>query len=143
MVANRTFSRSLRCKLTNKERLSKGEELAGENDKIAQHEAEKSQAGQYHGSQIKAAWARIHILAKEIGTGETYRDVECETRLDYDNHRAVTVRLDTQEEIEVRPLNEAERQQPLPLEDGTPTGDAPPPGSLPLEVAPENHVPEF
>jgi len=62
--------------------------------------------------------SKISALAYCIRTGTEDREVECQDLADWKTGKVVTLRLDTDEEIEVREMTQNERQRSLLPTDG-------------------------
>lgn len=101
-------SRSLRCDLTNIERLEKGRALAEADAECARIEEEKGRVAAQYAAQIKTATARRHELAGAIRQGYEFRDVPCQVQHVYSDREVSVIRLDTGEVIERRGMNPTE-----------------------------------
>jgi hypothetical protein len=104
-------SRSLRCDLTNVERLEKGRALAEADAECARIEEEKGRVAAQYAAQIKTATSRRHELAGAIRQGYEFRDVTCSVQHVYSDREVLVVRLDTGEVIERRGMNPTELRQ--------------------------------
>ncbi len=105
--------KTLPVKLSDDERRMKGSQLAQkiqEGDEIAS--ALASVKSQYKAEGERVA-KEITELARSLREGTEYRDVECEERFDFTAGRVSTVRLDTFETVETRPMKSEERQNKL------------------------------
>ena len=108
-------SRSLRCDLTNIERLEKGRALAEADAECARIEEEKAQVATQYAARLKTATSRRHELAGAIRQGYEFREVPCQVQHVYTDREVSVIRLDTGEVIERRgmdptELREAERR---------------------------------
>lgn len=101
-------TRQLPCKLTEEEITARGCHLAEVEREIEKKEDEKQRHAKALGDEIKEMRSRTRLIAQEISTRTTYRDVEI-TEQKVGVHME-TVRLDTGEVIETRPLTAEERQ---------------------------------
>ncbi len=105
--------KTLPVKLSDDERRMKGSQLAQkiqEGDEIA-----SALAGAKSKYKVEAERVAKEIteLARSLREGTEYRDVECEERFDFTAGRVSTVRLDTYETVETRPMKSEERQNKL------------------------------
>lgn len=117
----------LKCKLTEKEKVDLGSELAVEVKEIARLESEKkSIASQYKGK-IDERMDRLGSLAALVNDGYEIREVDILIIFDYDKGIVSKVRKDTGEEYESRPMTLNERQKVLHfrprIEDGLRTAE--------------------
>lgn len=122
-VLNRKYEKNLECKLTEDEVLAKGRELALEQDELDEAERQKKRVTEDAKAAVEERRGRVRTLSRIVRDGSEDRRVGCEEYLDFANQRAYTVRMDTGEEVETRPLSEFERQRKLPME--TPVRPAP------------------
>ena len=104
-------SRSLRCDLTNIERLEKGRALAEADAECARIEEEKAQVATQYAARLKTATSRRHELAGAIRQGYEFRDVICRVQFIYPDREVVVAREDTGEVIERRGMNPTELRQ--------------------------------
>lgn len=114
--ALRQFSEALKTQLTDRERNEKAVALAAEQGELERKEGEKTALNATLSSEIKEAKARISTMTREINQGWVFMDVECHDVPNWDSLSVETVRTDSGEKIRERPMTEAERQRPLPLE---------------------------
>jgi hypothetical protein len=101
-------SRSLRCDLTNLERLEKGRALAEADADCARIEEEKGRVASQYAAQLKTATSRRHELSAVIRQGYEFRDVNCRVQFVYPDREVLVVRTDTGEVIERRGMNPEE-----------------------------------
>jgi transposase len=106
-------TRSLRCELTKEELLECGKELADAKQQIDILDGELQQVKEQYKSRRTALEGKLNYAAQVIATGHEIRKVDCLTTHNYDNGRVTIVRLDTDELIEDRAMNEDERQRKL------------------------------
>jgi hypothetical protein len=104
-------SRSLRCDLTNLERLEKGRQLAEADAECARIDEEKARVAAQYAAHIKTATSRRHELAGAIRQGYEFRDVLCRVQFVYPDREVVVAREDTGEVIERRGMNPTELRQ--------------------------------
>jgi hypothetical protein len=104
-------SRSLRCDLTNLERLEKGRQLAEADAECARIDEEKSRVASQYAASLKTATSRRHELAGAIRQGYEFRDVLCRVQFVYPDREVVVAREDTGEVIERRGMNPTELRQ--------------------------------
>lgn len=69
-------------------------------------------------SRLERCEAEQNRLSVLLNNGYELRDVECEVISDFKSGQISVVRLDTGEEVEVRPMTEEERQRDLPISSG-------------------------
>jgi hypothetical protein len=101
---------TLPCRLTPEEFVARAHDLAKTTEDIG---AEQARAESLK-SQLKAALAELEArrskLSAVVSRGEELRDVECEVVVDYEKGETYTVRQDTGEFFDRRPLRAEERQ---------------------------------
>jgi len=105
--------RRLPVKLTNEELLDRSKSLTTELDKKDALTAKKKSEAEKIAGDIALVEEGIQALRKALRDGEEERDVECHVHRDFDNHTVVTIRNDTGEIIEERPMTQAELQTSL------------------------------
>lgn len=119
----RVFTRNLKVELTPEEIAKRAIAMAGQHAELARVTLEEAEIKK----QYKATLARIEAEITEqvvaVNSGFVYREVECEDIEDWDGKRIVSVRRDTGEEIDQRPMTEKERQLELPLDEAPPNPD--------------------
>jgi hypothetical protein len=59
----------------------------------------------------------LRELAAEVRERKTYQDVNCERRFNWTKGTVIEIRTDTGEQIDSRPMTEAEAQKALPLDE--------------------------
>lgn len=104
-------ARSLRCDLTDHERLVKGRLLAESDADCFRIEEEKGQVAAQYAAQLKTATSRRHELASTIRQGYEFREVECRIERTYTEREVMVVREDTGEVIERRGMNPTELRE--------------------------------
>jgi hypothetical protein len=108
-------TRTLRCRLTERELLERGHRLASLHAEISSLEdARRSSASEYK-SQIDLAEAQLSAIAREVRSGAQERQVEVRREKDFDRNVEEVIRLDTGEVVETRALTPQERQGELHL----------------------------
>lgn len=119
----------LPVQLTEDELRSKGQQQAQAVIEYGQIETAKRVATADFGKKLKSKRADIDTLAQQIRTGLEVRPVECEVVPLYDAFSVVTIRRDTRERVDVRPMTDVERQMTLdsfePDEDEDDENDSP------------------
>lgn len=103
-----TRMQRLDCKLTDEEIAKTAREMAALELEIEQTEGHKKAAVKQYSDELKEMRARARELARGVREGVIKRDVE--VRDEVHNLNMVTVRLDTGETIDSRPMTDAERQ---------------------------------
>lgn len=103
--------RDLPVKLTDEERLTKGDELVTAQTEYNELQAEKVKLS----AEQKPIKKRVDKLVRTLKAGTELRPVQCEKRLIDATNEVVVVRMDTGEEIERRAQTPEERQQAFEL----------------------------
>lgn len=106
---------TLACKLTEKEKLDRGRELAATLAAIRNEESRAEAVKKQLKSDVAAIEAKRDALATQVERGEQQREVECEDRAFFEDGKMRRFRLDTEEMILERALTPEEQQQPLPI----------------------------
>lgn len=132
-VSLETSTRRLRCVMTVDEAHAKAQELVralGELEAMRERHAGEKRA---MASAERDLDGSIRLVAVDVREGKLSRDVECEKIADFEAKKIVVVRLDTDEVLEERPLDDYTRQLALKLSGAVaePTEGQP---SLPLET---------
>jgi len=113
-MKTRTVNRELMCELTTNELLEKSEELATALGRVDDLEAEKKKVNDTVNYAVKQEKATASYLADIVRQGEMLRPVKCSVReSEAGNGTVVVARLDTEEIVETRPMNDMERQEDL------------------------------
>lgn len=112
--------KTLTVVLSEHDTAQKGIQLAGLIKSHRAIEEEKKTALADLNSRLKASSEKIHRLQEALEKNTEEKDVECELRLDADGQRVLTVRLDTNTVVDVRPLSDEERQGELIFDSETP-----------------------
>lgn len=110
MVEFDHIDRELPVKLTDRERLELGEDIAAAQMKAEQAELDKKAADEGYKGIIDGAYADVSQLTRTLRYGARVSLVQCQIRRDYRLGHIRTVRMDTNEEIESRPMTRDERQ---------------------------------
>lgn len=138
-----TETRNLKVILTQGELQEKGKALAKANQGIAEKEAQKKQVDSQIKAEITRYEAEVLSLSSAIQNGYEYRDIECSWSYRWFEGKKYLVRTDTYEQLEVRPITEAERQQHLDFENARNTPAEPDPelkrlyeNTMPAELPP-------
>ncbi len=108
------ITRKLRCKLSDEELRSKGEALAGSVDEKQKKKVEAKNAASIARAAIKSLDEKIRRLTRDYQDRSEERPVECREVVDVRRSQVNTVRQDTGETIESRPMSVEERQGDLP-----------------------------
>ena len=111
MVETEEIDRLLPVRLTDRERLEIGEDIAAAQMKAEQAELDKKAADEGYKGIIEGAYADVSQLTKTLRYGRIDRMVHCEVRRDFRRGTVTVRRYDTMEEIESRPMTAAERQR--------------------------------
>jgi hypothetical protein len=107
------ITKTLHCRLTDTELLVLGDEMACAMGAVATLEANKKQSADDFKAQIEKKYGEIGILAGQVRTKEIDRAVECTVTVDFEHRCVRTVRDDTGEMIEERPMTATECQAAL------------------------------
>lgn len=100
----------LRCQMTEKERVAKGELLARMGFEMGDLENAKAAATRDYTNQIKNLKTEQTKVAEDVRSGTEERDVECVEKPDWKEHVVTIVRCDTGEIVRRRPMTPTERQ---------------------------------
>ena len=112
-----TYTEYLRCEFTDTEIAEAAKELARANSRKASIEQQKKDVDAQLKSEIVAQETIIGRLAAQINTGSEYRNIECRLELDTpEPGKKRVIRLDTGEEVSVKPMNDSDRQMVLDLQ---------------------------
>lgn len=115
-VTLKEVTRSLPCRLTDSELLTKADELSVVVQEVSAEEDRQTDVKAQMKAKLTELDARKTRLAITIGRKEEYRDVRCEVQADAQAGTVTVIRMDTGEALETRPMTEDERQRALPLE---------------------------
>jgi len=111
-MTERSIAMPLKCVLTDREKLERGERAAEIEMKINVEEEEYREVRKEYREKLKGLKAERYLLLDEIRNGEE-RPVECTVREDYARDMVMVVRNDTGEVVEERPMTAEDRQQRL------------------------------
>lgn len=134
-VRLRTSERSLPVKLTERETLEHGRNMAKARRDYAVLDEQRKAAADDFKSRMASVELVMERHARAVETGEEPRQVECADELVGNQVRAI--RLDTGETISTRPATPADRQVDL-LGDPSPEDDEPPPAGKRLRTRKAN-----
>ena len=131
-TSDNTFTKQLRCKLTDAERLQKGQAFNSVLDELDELDAELADIKDSYKRRAKGIKERGAALRKDFATGEEDRPVKCIQEPDFRRNIMLVRRLDTHEVIEERALESHELQGELeldakPADDDEVAKDDPPP----------------
>lgn len=115
-VVLKEVTRSLPCRLTDPELLTKADELSVVVQEVSAEEDRQTDVKAQMKAKLTELDARKTRLAITIGRKEEYRDVRCELQADVQAGTVTVIRTDTGESLETRPMTEDEKQKSLPLE---------------------------
>jgi hypothetical protein len=104
-----TEDRELQVKLTERELLQRGDEMAEQDINIEKLKLERSE----YTSKINALGKRRNELAHTIERGTEARKVRCEWVEDFAKNVLRLKRLDTGEEVDTRPMTATDRQEDI------------------------------
>lgn len=117
MIETKAATETLKCILTDKEKLSKGRELADVISEKDSHESELEAVKKDFNGKIKTCESRIKSLTTHLSTGYEYRPVKVIIIFDYDVCEVRKIRDDTGEIFDKRTMSNEERQMALDLKD--------------------------
>lgn len=110
MIEMEHFDKLLPVPLTDRERLEIGESIADAQMKAEQAELDKKAADEGYKGVIESAYADVSNLTKQLRRGKKDAMVQCQIRKDYRLGHIRTIRMDTAEILEDRPMTTTERQ---------------------------------
>lgn len=105
--------RELRVKLTDAEWSVAAIQMAAEQQKIQEIEAEKAEINTTFKARLQGHAQKLSELGLKVRSREEARSVECQERYDLQRLTAELYRLDTGELVESRPMSAHERQEAL------------------------------
>jgi len=109
------ITRKLPVKLTREEVHHRGKRLATIEAEISDIEFEKKEVNADFKSKLEGRKTEIARLTREINEEAEYRQVQIIEQKDWDTREVLTIRQDTGEVIEARPMTPEERQRPIPF----------------------------
>ena len=112
-VKTRNTTESLKCILTDDEKLRYGIAGARATAEITTIEDELQAVKSQYKSRVDAATATRNDMAKRINNGYEFRQVECEERWDYGSNIIIVIRTDTYETVSRRTMSREEMQRKL------------------------------
>lgn len=107
------FTRDLPVKLTDAEQLLKGKELSKSMGDLLALESEAADVVGEFKKRIKDLRAEIEAKRLVVETGQENSPIACQEVPHFESSSVEIIREDTGEVIQVRPMNEAERQRAL------------------------------
>ena len=110
------ITRTLPVLLTAEEMLDRGARAAHLDRREEEITAAANAAKSDYKHQLEAVVAERRLLQERIRSKQEHRDVSCEERHVYRTGKVVVVRCDTGEQIDERPMTDAERQTELPMD---------------------------
>jgi hypothetical protein len=109
----RKVTKSLACKLTEAEVLQYGRDMAQEHAEYNRIEGEMKSVQKEYKAKLEEKEANISKLSGRVHSGIEARDVACTETKNWTAGTVYTVRLDTMEVIEDRPMREDEKQMEI------------------------------
>lgn len=137
-----SHSEHLEVRFTDAEKLEMGRDVARLNQEKRRLDQKLSEIKKQLTGEIAAKETEINRLMDLLSNGYEYRQVEC--RIDLDTPKlgqASVIRLDTEEVVRVRRMNDEELQIQLPLEEAPPEAEPEPEPVAEVVVEPEPIVP--
>lgn len=113
-VQVRKETKQLACKLTEAEVTQYGRDLAGCHSDYARVEAEFAAIKSDYKGKLEGIDAKIGMFSGRISSGLESRDVACEETRNWTLALVRTIRTDTGEQLEQRPMREDEKQMEIP-----------------------------
>lgn len=107
------FERSLPVKLTDAQRIERGDRIAHLVSVIAEKEDARKASNSAAKSQIEEVQAELNKISGELRSGSVHSTVACRREFRYRTNSMVELREDTGATLHERPLTEAERQLEL------------------------------
>lgn len=121
MFREQSFKERLPCQLTEREKLTKGQELVARLGEKEELEDELKSSAKAFKRQITVKDEAARNLSQEIRTGIEYREVECRAVASFAQNLVETVRCDTGDVIRSRAMLPAERQGAIEFSDAEAT----------------------
>jgi hypothetical protein len=116
-VTVREFTKTLPVRLSENDTIRVAKELARAQQELERAKQRKKEAAAAAEAQVKFHEAVVSKAAVTLNQGWEDRDVVCRTVHDWDTLSVRTIRMDTLETLDERPMTESERQRPLPMGD--------------------------
>lgn len=121
----RRTKRNLKYKFTDSEILQMGKDLAEKTESYGQFEADKKQVVKEFDAKLAEVEAQIKSVSGKVQSGWETRSIECsETFGEPDDTKKTVRRLDSNEIVEVRELDDSEKQRVLDFRSEQPADDA-------------------
>ena len=114
-IVETSTRQTLKCVLTDAERLEKGQQLADCQNERGIIEEEQDQVKSQFKARLSANEGQASSLGAALRAGYEYRSVDCRVVKNYGTGRVHTIRKDTGETVEARDMSDEERQMGLPL----------------------------
>ena len=108
-----TVTRSLPCKLTEKERLEFADELAGAVQQVTTARDRKKALVQQLNAEVQEKEARREKIANIVASGNEYREIDVEIHHNKKTNTVMEVRTDDGSVVTERPMTEDEKQLKL------------------------------
>lgn len=109
---------TLRCNLTDPEKINAGKELAEATNQLTELENDRKQVADSFKAKITAEDAKVASLSNKVRSGYEFRQVPCLVHFDEPTTGMKrTVRTDTNEQVSVEAMSEGEKQRNLGLDD--------------------------
>ena len=109
-VEKKTGKDTLKCILTNQEKLTLGQDLAMQVSKLEDEEAALKDVSAQYKAKIQSAKAAISLSQKVLNAGYEMRPVEIEILYDFVNGSVHKLRIDTGEIYDTRAMTADERE---------------------------------
>jgi hypothetical protein len=107
------FETILRCKLTAKELIARGNEMAEASAEVVTLEDTIASVKEEYQAKIDARQARVNELSETIRAKSESRLIKCERGFCYASGRVLEARLDTKEIFNIREMRDDERQMEM------------------------------
>lgn len=109
-MGKETFFQQLPVQLTEEELKQRGKDLAKTHQDISEVERHKKEINDDFKAKLSALDATTGTLSRAISNGYEYREVECEWAYFWEKGEKHMIRLDTGETVEIRKIEQWERQ---------------------------------
>lgn len=116
-IKERSIKMRLKHQLTTEEKRELAESMADNQAKLEELEDEKKAVASDYKSRIETVQGEIRRESNTYRQGWELRDIQCSEIQDFDKGIVTVVRLDTGEEVKVRPMTHDERTLELPFEE--------------------------
>lgn len=110
MIQDRKENRELPVKLTEDQLLKVARKMVEVEDKIGGFTTKKKDSADYYKGLIDVEAKKVRDYASMIRSGEMYKDISCTVYFVQEGMKVETIRDDTGEVVESRPMTDHEKQ---------------------------------